>query len=112
MGRGRQRPRHLCHRPAPIQHLLDRRRRNSTVYFDGRAMTAVSYPRSLKPRNEHCIKPGATQVGKIDKHTWGISMSAIRHEYAKHSSNSFDGNLQTRRLSPSHPGLSEIGLTD
>jgi hypothetical protein len=25
-------------------------------------MTAVSFPAALKPRNEHCIKPGATQV--------------------------------------------------
>jgi DNA replication protein DnaC len=24
-------------------------------------MTAVSFPAALRPRNEHCIKPGATQ---------------------------------------------------
>jgi hypothetical protein len=31
------------------------------VYFDGRAMTTVSFAATFRPRNEHCIKPGATQ---------------------------------------------------
>jgi len=38
------------------------RRRNSDVYFDGRAITAVSLPVALQPQYGHCIKPGATHT--------------------------------------------------
>lgn len=63
--RHRQRVGDLSHRPLPIQDFFDSSTTELWRVLRWRAMTAVSYPRSLKPRNEHCIKPGATQQTRL-----------------------------------------------
>ena len=49
--------------PAPTPHRP--RRRNSSEYFRGRAMTQSPSPSTRRPRNQDCIKPGAAQTGDL-----------------------------------------------